>query len=41
MEVVFKIFLEEGHFAVGKSDVSVVNDSGVENVFLLWSQCLC
>ena len=41
MEVVFKTFLEEGCFAVGKSDVSVVNDSGgkcvslVESMFVL------
>jgi len=41
VEVVFKTFLEEGRFAVGKSDVSVVNDSGgkcvslVESMFVL------
>jgi len=40
VEVVFKTFLGEGRFVVGKGDVCVVNNSGVESVFLFWCQCL-
>jgi len=31
--------LEQGHFTVGKGDVCVVYNSGMEGVFVLWCHC--